>query len=66
MEIYDNFQINDLVDITIYENHDWGCPHNESIYATDLDTLKLKIRSQFPKAESFRIESGGRILKIYL
>lgn len=26
MEIYDNFQINDLVDITVYENHDWGCP----------------------------------------
>lgn len=52
MEIYENFPINEFVDVIIHNSNDWGF-HEESLYAVDLDTLKFKIRSQFPNTSHF-------------
>lgn len=65
MEIYENFPINGFVDVTIYDSDDWGF-HEESLYAVDLDTLKLKIRSQFPKTSHFVLKNQNQTTRVYL
>lgn len=65
MEIYENFPINEFVDVIIHNSNDWGF-HEESLYAVDLDTLKFKIRSQFPNTSHFVLEYKDQTIRVYL
>lgn len=65
MEIYENFPINEFVDVIIHNSNDWGF-HEESLYAVDLDTLKFQDKKSVSKYQSLCVRIQKTKLSEYI